>query len=214
MKLMLSQQYELLGAAERDAIVASHLRKNLQPLGLTEISPRAWIDGSCLPAKRMFQLLLLKGASMRARWGFSLDFVPHISAGRIRWHRTNRTAILDVIVDPTEKTLPRLSFIHGTARLHDDLQRLLPVAVEKAKETWRRGETERGLLALVQEIRDRNINCFPFDIYTQLPLAYAFLSAKFGDLASAEDELDCYAERSKLDDAVAAKLKKLARALG
>ncbi len=157
----------------------------------------------------MFELMLLKGASMRARWGFSLDFVPHISARRIRWHRTNRTAILDVIVDPTEKTLPRLSYIHGVARLHDDLQRLLPAAVEKAKQTWRRGETESGLLDLVREIREHNTNCFPFDVYTQLPLAYAFLSARLGDLGSAEQELSRYVSRHKLDDEDAATLKKL-----
>jgi hypothetical protein len=129
---MLSQQYELLGAAERDAMVALHLRQHLQPLGLTEISPRAWIDGSRPPAKRMFELMLLKGGSMRARWGFSLDFVPHISGGRVRWHRSEKQAMLDVIVDPNEKVLPWLTFIHGAKQLHDDLNRLLPAAVEKA----------------------------------------------------------------------------------
>jgi hypothetical protein len=210
---MLSQQYELLGAAERDAIVASHLREHLQPLGLTEIAPRAWLDVSRRPSRRMFELMLLKGGSMSVRWGFSLDFVPHISGGQVRWHRSEKQAMLDVIVDPNEKVLPRLSFIHGAGRLHDDLNRLLPAAVEMAKDTWRRGKTARGLLDLVQEIRVHNTNCFPFDNYKQLPLAYTFLLAKLGDLASAEDELDRYAVRSKLDDAVAGKLKMLARAL-
>jgi hypothetical protein len=88
-----------------------------------------------------------------------------------------------------------------------------PLLWKRPKVTWRRGETDRGLLYLVQEIRAHNTNCFPFENYTQLPLAYTFLPAKLGDLASAEDELDRYALRSKLDDAVAAKLKKLARAL-
>jgi hypothetical protein len=151
---------------------------------------------------------------MKARWGFSLDFVPHISRGRVRWHRSDKTAILDVIVDPTEKTLPRLDYIHGVARLHDDLQRLLPVAVKKAKETWRRGETERGLFELIREIREHNTNWSPFDMYTQLPLAYAFLSAKLGDLSSAEQELNRYVSRHKLDDEAAATLKKLAQGVG
>jgi hypothetical protein len=207
-------QYELLSAAERDAIVAPHLQEHLQPLGLTQVGARTWIDGSRPPVRRMFDLMLLKGASMRARWGFSLDFVPHISGGRIRWHRTNETAILDVIVDPTEKTLPPLSYIHGAVRLHDDLRLLLPAAVKKAKETWRRGEMESGLLELVREIREHNTNCFPFDMYTQLPLAYAFLSAKFGDLSSAEQELNRYVSRHKLDDGAAATLRKLAQGVG
>jgi hypothetical protein len=45
--------------------------------------------------------------------------------------------------------------------------------------------------------------------YTQLPLAYAMLCAKTGDLATAERELDEYAKT--LDEAEAANLKKLSR---
>ncbi len=204
-------QYELISAAERDAIVAPYMRRHLQPIGLTEISPRVWIDGSKPPVKRMFELMLLKGAGMRVQWGFSLDFVPHISGGRVRWHRTGRNAMLDVVIDPSEKILPRLTFIHGATRLHDDLSHVIPAAVEKAKETWRRGETERGLLELVLEIRERQTNAFPFHIYTQLPFACAFLSARLGDLISADQELDHYVSRLKLADETATKLRKLAR---
>jgi hypothetical protein len=79
--------YELLSAAERDAIVATHLRERLPALGLNDITVRRWVDGSQPPARRMFELQLLKGAGIKACWGFSLDFVPHISAGWVRWHR-------------------------------------------------------------------------------------------------------------------------------
>lgn len=206
-------RHDLLSAAERDAIVAPHMRQCLAPLGLTQISPRTFIDGSRPPVRRMFELGLLKGAGMRTRWGSSLDFVPHISGGRVCWHRSEKKALLDVIIDPKEEELRRLTFIHGAERLHEDLNRVLPHAVEKAKETWRRGETDRGLLSLVQEIREHNTNCFPFDNYTQLPLAYAFLLGKLGDLTSAEQELNRYASRSKLDSETAAKLRKLARGL-
>ena len=71
--------------------------------------------------------------------------------------------------------------------------------------------TERGLLELVREIRERQTNYLPFDVYTQLPLTYVLLSAKLGDLAVAERELDHYISRLKVDDDVAAKLKQLAR---
>jgi hypothetical protein len=125
----------------------------------------------------MFKLMLLKGAGMRIRWGFSLDFVPHISGGRVQWHRTDKEAMLDAIVDPKDEVVPPLTFIHGAARLHEDLNHLVPTAVKKANETWRRGETGRGLLDLVLEIRERQTNVWPFNTYTQLPLACAFLYA-------------------------------------
>ena len=204
-------KYELLSASAREAIITPYLRDHLEPLGLTKIRPRTWADGSSRPARRMFELILLKGASMRARWGFSLNFVPHLSGGRVRWHRSEKTAMLDVIIDPCDKALLEPSFIHGAEKLYADLKELLPPAVERAKEAWRRGATERGLLDLVQEIRTRNTNCFPFQSYTQLPLTYAFLSAKFGDLTSAEHELDCYLSRSKLENEAAGVPKNLVR---
>jgi len=119
--------------------------------------------------------------------------------------------MLDVIVEPGPKVLPRASFIHGTAKLHEDLDRLLPLAVKRAKETWRRGATEGGMVELVREIRDQHTNEFPFEFYTQLPLAYSFLLARLRDLASAESELDRYTLPRRLDDEVVSKLKELAR---
>jgi hypothetical protein len=203
-------RYQLLSAAERDAIVAEHLREHLMPLGLAHAAPRIWIDASLAPAKRMFELVVLKGAALRARWGFSLDFVPHISGEGLRWHRSAKMARLDIIVEPGKDPLLEPTFIRGAKRLRDDLRQLLPAAAAKAAQTWQRGATEHGLLDLVQEIRERETNCLPFDTYTQLPLAYALLFARLGDLASAEQELDRYASRLKLPESAAAKLRKLA----
>lgn len=213
-------EVDLLAAAERDAIVAKHLAKHLPSLGLGQISPRSWIDGSKPPARRMFEIVLVKGQGMKTRWGFSLDFVPHItgwnlppaSTRKIGWHRTDKNAMLDVIVDPCD--LPHFSSLFGADRLDGELESYLPAAVERACETWRRGETWHGMLQIVQEIRERKVNCFGFCNYTQLPLAFAFLSAKIGDLAAAEAELEAYARRHKLDDAVELKLIKHARELG
>jgi hypothetical protein len=71
--------YDFLSTSERDAIAASCLYEHLRPLGLVQIKPRIWVDGSEPPVRCMFELQLLKGASLKACWGFSLDFVPHIA---------------------------------------------------------------------------------------------------------------------------------------
>ena len=92
-------EYDLLSATQRDEIITKHLREFLPPLGLAEITPRTWVDGSQPPVRRIFELSLLKGAAVKACWGFSLDFVPHISGGKVRWHGSDKTARLDVIVD-------------------------------------------------------------------------------------------------------------------
>ena len=203
--------YQLLSAAERDAIIQSHLREWLGPLGLNEIIPRRWVDGSQPPARRIFELQLLKGAGLGALWGFSLDFVPHISGGSLRWHRSDKTAMADAVIIQTD--LPQPDYIHGPDNLIQGLRSLLPLAIARAKDSWRRGATLPGMLELVREIRDGRPNHFPYDNLTQMPLAYAFLSAKTGDLQVAESELDRYVSEPVhgIDPDVAARLKKLAR---
>jgi len=200
---------QLLSATERDTIVSTHLQEHLPQAGLTERAPRSWVDGSQAPVRRLFEIQLLKGAAMKACWGWSLDFVPHISGGRVCWHRTDKTARLDIIIDP--RGLPQPSFLRGAAGLADALRRLLPEAMTRAVESWRRGATLQGMLDIIKDIRDQRTNAFYYDNYSQLPLAYAFLSAKTGDLKSADAELDRYAVRFSLDDEETAKLHQLAR---
>lgn len=201
--------YELLSAAQRDAIVAVHLRQHLPPLGLIENGPRKWIDGRQPPVRRLFELRLVKGAGLKVCWGFSLDFVPHISGGRVRWHRSDKTAMLDVIVDP--RSLAPATYIHGAERLAADLRSVLPEAVSRAKETWDKGTTYQGMLDIIREIRELRSNALGYDNYAQMPLAYVFLSAKIGDVQSAEQELDRCGTARGLSEAETAKLKKLAR---
>jgi hypothetical protein len=200
-------EFDLLRASERDAIVASHLNVRLQALGFVQIAPRRWVDGSAAPIRRVFEMQLLKGASMKALWGFSLDFVPHLSGGRVCWHRSNRSAKLDVYLELEDRICA--SFLYGTAGLGRDLERLVPVALERAQETWGRGSTFSGILDIVCEIRERAINSFYIHFSWQLPLTFMFLSAKVGDLAAAQAELEAFARKYELAENVITKLAKL-----
>lgn len=201
---------ELLSATERDAIVTPLLRERLEPLGLSEIAPRRWIDGSKPPVRRVFELQLLKGACLKACWGFSLDFVPHLSGRSLRWHRSDRAARLDVIVDPV--ALPQPSYLFGSERLRAELRALLSEAVAAAQRDWARGSTYRGMLDLIGEIRAKGTNCFGFHNYTQFPLAFAFVAAKVGEVKLAERELEEYLTRDSVGEPVATKLRQLLRA--
>jgi hypothetical protein len=177
----------------RDSIIASHLNVRLQPLGFVQIAPRRWVDGSTAPVRRVFEMQLLKGAAMKAVWGFSLDFVPHFSGGRVCWHRSNRTAMFDLYVELENRMYA--SYLSGAAWLHHDLERLVPVTLERAQETWRRGSSLVGVLDIVREIRERKFNHFYAHFSWHLPLTFMFLSAKIGDLAAAQAELEVYAPR-------------------
>ena len=207
----LPRQVNLLSANERDKIVARHLRSHLEPLGFVEVAPRRWVNGSVPPARQLFQMSLFRGASMRPSWGFSLDFVPHLSGHRICWHRTDRTAKLDVFVDPPDGG--EACFLWGAEWLDRDLKQLLPAAIERARDTWRRGETWPGKLDIVREIRERKTNRLWLDYYSQLSLAFIFLSAKTGDLAEAQAELDICVRKWDLPEKTATKLADLVQTL-
>jgi len=206
------REFDLLFAAERDSILASHLNVPLAELGLAQIAPRHWVDGSRPPARRVFQMSLLKGTGIVAQWGFSLDFVPHVSGRGLRWHRSDRTAKLDVIVDP--KRPCQTSYSDGAKWLHHDLKTLVPDAVARAEETWRRGATFAGMLEILREIREQKPNRFNFQNYSQLPLALMFLLARTGDLGGALAELDAYRPflKPQYEADVKMKLGKLLRA--
>src|ERR1700760_3858458 len=81
-KSELKREVDILLAGERDAIMAIHLNAPLAELGLVQVAPRRWVDGSSPPVRPVFEMGLLKGAGIMAWWGFSLDFVPHISGRR------------------------------------------------------------------------------------------------------------------------------------
>ena len=81
------------------------------------------------------------------------------------------------------------------------------------RETWRRGSTLPGVLDIVREIRERKINSFYVYFSWHLPLTFMFLSAKMGNLAAAQAELEAYAREYELAEDVVAKLAKLLRDL-
>lgn len=67
------RKFDPLRAAERDAIVASHLNGRLLALGFVQIAARRWVDGSTAPVRRVF--------SGAARW--KLDGASHSTSCRI-----------------------------------------------------------------------------------------------------------------------------------
>jgi hypothetical protein len=140
-------EIELLSASQRDGIVRPILREWLEPLGLVEVAPRRWMNGSRPPVRSLFELDLLKGASLKACWGFSLDFVPHVSGSSVRWHRSDTTARLDVIVDPA--ALPHPSVVYGADRFRAELREMLPIAVASARRDWEQAATLEEMLQLV-----------------------------------------------------------------
>src|SRR5262249_33447793 len=96
--------YESVPAAELDGIFAESFGSILSAQGFEQVDRRRWVRSAKLPIREMFSIVAMKGACFSPCWGFSLDFVPHVSGSSVRWHRTAKAAIFDLCYDPIDYT--------------------------------------------------------------------------------------------------------------
>ena len=94
--------YELVSANEMDDIFDETLGDALDEHGFEQVAPRKWVRSTKAPIRDLVHILAMKGASFVPCWGFSLDFVPHISGSSIRWHRTAKSSMFDLRYDPVD----------------------------------------------------------------------------------------------------------------
>jgi hypothetical protein len=93
---------ELLPAAVFNEALLSAFTHVLRAQDFEHVKPLKWVRSAKPAIRDLIELYSLKGASIAPRWGFSLDFVPHVAAGRVRWHRTVKSSMLDLVWDPLD----------------------------------------------------------------------------------------------------------------
>ena len=65
-------------------------------LGLTYLGGCLWAGPWEDHRRKLVQVFLVNQAYGTLQWGWSLDFVPHVSGKKLAWHRTDKSARLDV----------------------------------------------------------------------------------------------------------------------
>lgn len=65
-------------------------------LGLTYLGGYLWAGPWEDHRRKLVQVFLINQAYGTLQWGWSLDFVPHVSGKKLAWHRTDKSARLDV----------------------------------------------------------------------------------------------------------------------
>jgi hypothetical protein len=188
--------WALTPSAEVDGIVSGIAEPLLMAGGFQTSARRRWAR-SYPPIRHVFELAPMKGATFIPRWGLSLDFVPHVKGNELAWHRTDKSAVLDLVYDPVDFDAEWASSfaiysLHGADRVRRDAERVLPAAVRKAR-AWLDGAQElASVLERAEWLRtaDRPGRRFAFENYVQQPLAYAFLLARSGSRDQALQVLD------------------------
>ena len=183
-------------SAEVDAILSELAEPLLAGSKFRPATRRRWVR-SYAPIRHVFEVGAMKGGVFMPRWGLSLDFVPHVKGNALAWHRTEKSAILDLVYDPVDFDAEwqrhwAIDSLHGPSGFRRDAQRVLPLAVEKAC-AWLDDVTDiTSALQRAEWLRtaDRPGRRFAFLNHVQQPLAYAFLLARGGSPEAALDALD------------------------
>ena len=183
-------------AAEVDAVISGLVEPLLTIAGFRSGARRRWVR-FYPPIRHVFELAPMKGKAFIPRWGLSLDFVPHVKGKSIGWHRTDSSAISDLVYDPVDFDADcasrwAINSLHGAGELRRDAERVLPAAVRNAR-AWLDGAQElASVLERAEWLRtaDRPGRRLTFENYVQQPLAYAFLLARSGSPDEALQVLD------------------------
>jgi hypothetical protein len=142
-----------------------------------------WVRSVNAPMRELIELYALKGASFAPRWGFSLDFVPHVASGRVRWHRTAKSAELDLIWDPLDFAGAEgwtVSRICAPSDVPSQVREYARKVCDAALSDVERATEVAALPALYREWAGRRSVRFSFLNYQQAAIGEAFVLARLG----------------------------------
>jgi hypothetical protein len=183
-------------------------------IGFERVAPRRWVRSTKAPIRELFDFVTLKTDRIGPRWGISLDFVPHLDrAGRVKWHRTARSAVHDLCHDPLDYVSPTSRHViawtlypNWPLSFRKEAAPLAGRALQEAHSFWNGITDLPGVLRRIEEKKAQSFVRFGFSNYTQEPLAEAFVRSALGqDIAG--DLLNAYLVRLDVSEAVDATLR-------
>ena len=178
----------LIPVEEFNQGVARTLGSALAESGFEPVAARRWVRSSRAPIRDLVELQALKGLSYCPVWGFSLDFVPHVTtAGEAKWHRTTKSARFDFMYWPIDFAPTgsdardwSASVMATREELQDDLARVTRMVVAEAMPFLDRIQVVEDLPSLYREHRLRPSVGLPLTCFPQQALASAFVLARCG----------------------------------
>jgi hypothetical protein len=127
--------------------------------------------------------------SYQLNWGLSLAWVPHLTAAGVRFHRTAKSARLDLYEEGQHQgaRVPYTWHEHSVVFLPRDIEPAWRNAADHAERLFERAATPEAVLALAQEqLEDRGAMA----VHVPSPLyVVAFTHARLGRAAQARQAL-------------------------
>lgn len=187
-------------------IVTPIVEPLLIPIGFKLQKRLHWLRSSDAPIRQIFCLRQWKGGQLAPAWGLSLDFVPHVSGNTIKWHRTEKTARLDLTFDTRSREFD-IPYHHGPEPITQKAPHVLDSAIVQANVFWSNARTISELPGAFEKVkRHLSSGGLGFYNYTQHPIAYAFVLAMNDQPDAARAELDRWPLSPYLSEYVREKL--------
>jgi hypothetical protein len=183
---MTLREFELLTIPIIHQNVGSVVDSLLLTQGFVTIRPLQWVRSDNSPIRLVFEYRQLKGGALAPAWGYSLDFVPHFSGREMKWHRTEKSALLDAFVDGQRHRDLLLTYMYGIPGLLENLHHRVTTAVRIATQFWANSDTPQRVYSTIEELRSEPGS----NRFVQLPIANAFCLARNYREAESRAELD------------------------
>jgi hypothetical protein len=197
--------------------------------GFTHVSDRKWIRRRTPDFADLFEIQALKGASYSPLWGFSLNFVPHLSGKNVRFHSTDKSALFDYRYDPLdinfgsrkkqeEWIISRFDGLKNAKRnAKRSARRAIPLAMRSFSQINNIPDLIKLYAESLQSYRSRTPSRFGFFNYSQYPIAYAFLLSRQGKydegLAILQEAVKLGIDYGSAFNELLAKMRRLAESL-
>lgn len=206
---------DLLSAEAFYAPIDAFLESPVAELGFVRTGRSTWVKEDCRSARPMFELRHYKGKMSGPVWGFALNYVPHLnnSCTKLYWHRTVKSARLDVFPFDEIENMKGLSRFATTEDHEAATKQVLGTALDRATRFFDDIQSTSDLLPLFERLRRYNGDGLGYWNYTNLPLAHAFTLRVNGDYAAGKSILEKYARRFNIaEPALADLLRRFERA--
>jgi len=212
-------KYEFVPASEIDAILENELGASVAPKGFLIRSPRAYVRSRSPEIRDLIIIQPMKGAGYAPHWGFSLDFVPHISRDGLRWHRTDKSARLDLRFDPLDYLHPgspefnqwTIDSARGAKTARKQIRRITTMLSKHAEAFFAQVQSKSDLLRAFEREAAREAVRFNSYNYSQQAIAYAFILGRIGKFDSAKAELERAYAMQDVSETVQQRLKEMIR---
>jgi hypothetical protein len=150
--------------------------------------------------RRLFHFEALKGLTLSARWGFSVDFVPLLSGRKLVWKKTIRSATFDLCFDPIDKEgrVPDwCSFARDASPA--SIAKTARTAFDMAAKDFARVDTVADICTLFDERSRIKFARFSLSNYVQTDLAWGLALLACGEEARGEEHISKFCRAFDID---------------